>query len=177
MYIFTCKPNTCSRKVAKTSDYIVRNKGLREIGASTYSFWWKISKIYCTTAITIASLKARRQWLMIHLCPLRGQSVWDRAVCGFHFFLAGMEPQDMISWYNITNNLPDFISNYLLQRDNVRIDENPLKPGRGRSSMLAQKYHCNFWYISLVSQHFQKEACQWIAGLQHRLYGSVDMPM
>lgn len=81
---------------------------------------------------------------MTHVCPLRGQSVWDRTVCGFCFFLAGMEPQDMISWHNSTNNLPGFINNYILQRDNVRIDENPLKPERGRSSKLAHKYHCDF---------------------------------
>lgn len=62
------------------------------------------------------------------------------------FSLAGMEPQDMISWRNNTNNLPDFINNYILQRDNVRIDENPLKPGRGGLSKLAHKCPCNFLF-------------------------------
>lgn len=96
------------------------------MNASTYWFWWKISKIYHAIATTIGSSKARHRRLMTHLCPLRGQSVWDRTVCGFCFFLAGMEPQDMISWRNKTNNLPGFINNYILQRDNVRIDETPL---------------------------------------------------
>lgn len=114
------------------------------MSANTYWFWRKTSKIYHAIATTIGSSEVRHHQFMTHLCPLRGQSVWDRTVCGFHFFLAGMEPQDMISWRNNTNNIQDFINNYILQRDYVRIDENPLKPGRGRSSKLAHTCHCNF---------------------------------
>lgn len=115
------------------------------MSASTYWFRWKISKIYRAVATKIGSWEARHHQLMTHLCPLRGQCVGQSCpwVC---FLLAGMEPQDMIRWRNNTNNLPDFINNYILQRDNVGIDENPLKPRRGGLSKLAHKCPCNFLF-------------------------------
>lgn len=114
------------------------------MSASIYWFWWKISKIYHAIVKTTDSLEERHHELVTHLCPLRGQRVWDITVCGLCFFLAAMEPQDMVSWCKTTNNLPDFINNCILQRDNVSIDENPLKPGSGRSSKLAHKCACSF---------------------------------
>lgn len=126
----------------------------------------KYPKIYHATATKPGSSEAKHQQPVTHLCPLRGQGVWDRAVCGVCFFLARMEPQDMINWRNHTNNLPDFINNYILQRDNVRVEEKPPKPGRAGLQKPAHKCPWNF----LLQLHFL-----WFSGVTALSKGSPPM--